>query len=109
MTSIIQFSLLLFSLAATPVLAESPAPEQARIVVPTADLDLGSVSGQRMLDRRLAKAVVEACGTAADFDLAGSNDVRRCRDETIASIDANRDRLVELASRSAPISIVAVR
>ena len=109
MTSIFSFSLLLFTLAATPVLAESPAPEHDRIVVSTADLDLGSISGQRMLDRRLAKAVVEACGSAADFDLAGSNDVRRCRDETTASINANRDRLVEMAGRSAPIAIVAVR
>lgn len=109
MTSIFSFSLLLFTLAATPVLAESPAPVQARIVVPTADLDLGSISGQRTLDRRLAKAVVEACGSAADFDLAGSNDVRRCRDETRTSINANRDQLVELAGRSAPIAIVAVR
>jgi UrcA family protein len=109
MTSIFSFSLLLFTLVAAPVLARSPAPEQARIVVKTADLDLGSVSGQRQLERRLARAIVEACGTAANFDLAGNNDVRRCRDEASASINANRDRLVELASRSAPIAIAAVR
>jgi UrcA family protein len=109
MTSIFSFSLLLFTLAATPVLAESPRPAENRIVVATADLDLGSVSGQRQLDRRLANAVFEACGTAPDFDLAGKNDVRRCRDETTASMKANRDRLVELASRSGPIEIAVVR
>ena len=40
-------------------------------------------------------------------DLAGSNDIRRCRDETSAAIAADRDRLVQLASRSAPIVIAA--
>lgn len=109
MTKFLRRSLLLFALTATPALAESPTPVEGRVVVPVADLDLGSAAGQRRLDRRLAHAVVEACGAAPDFDLAGSNSVRRCRAETMASIKANRDRLVELASRSAPTGIAAVR
>ena len=104
-----KFSSLGFLLAAavaTPALAE-PLPTTGRVVVRTADLDLASSSGQRLLERRLGSAVIEACGAASRVDLAGSNDVRRCRDETRARIAADRERLVELASRSVSIVIAA--
>ncbi len=100
------FTLSLAALVASPALAERP-PAIERAVVRTADLDLASVAGQRLLDRRLAHAVIEVCGAASDADLAGSNDVRRCRDETRARIAAERERVVELASRSATIVIAA--
>lgn len=106
MTYFFRFSLLLAALAATPALAE-PVPAAGRVVVRTADLDLATRVGQRLLDRRLANAVVEACGAASDIDLAGSNDVRRCRDETHARLASDRARLVELASRSLSIVIAA--
>ena len=105
MNKFLRSSLLLAAFVATPALAERPAP--SRVVVSTADLDLTSADGQRRLDRRLAGAVVEACGTASDVDLAGSNAVRRCRVETSARIGTDRDRLVQLASRSATIVIAA--
>ena len=107
MTKFFRFSLLLSAFVAIPALAEPQAPVDGRIIVRTADLDLSSASGQRSLDRRIASAVVEACGTASDVDLAGSNDVRRCRDETKAQIAADRERLVELASRGGSITIAA--
>lgn len=106
MTNYLIPSLLLFALAASPAPA-APAPAAAPVIVRTADLDLASRAGQRLLERRLAKAVVEACGAASDADLAGSNDVRRCRDETRAQIAADRERLIALASRSRPIVIAA--
>ena len=106
MTYFLRSSLLLSAFLATPVLAE-PASATNSVIVRTADLDLASPSGQRLLERRLANAVVDACGAASDADLAGSNAVRRCRDEVSARIAADRARLVELASRSAPIVIAA--
>lgn len=105
MTKFLSLSLLLSILFATPASAELAAPGE--IVVRTADLDLASPSGQRLLERRLASAVIDACGAASTVDLAGGNAVRRCRDETRARIAAERERLVGLASRSAPIVIAA--
>lgn len=107
MTMISTLSLLLSALVATPALAESNAPATSRVVVRTTDLDLSSTSGQRLLDRRLASAVIDACGAASKVDLVGSNAVRRCRDDTRTRIDADRERLVEMASRSGSIVIAA--
>lgn len=109
MTKPFHFSILLFVFAPTAALAAPSGPNAGPIVVATADLDLGSESGRRLLDRRLSRAVIDACGTASVVDLAGGNGVRRCRDQTRAAIAAKRDRLVELASRRAPLSIAAVR
>ena len=106
MTKFLSFSLLLPVFFATQALAE-PASATSSVIVRTADLDLASPSGQRLLQRRLANAVVEACGVASDADLAGSNDVRRCRDETRARIAADRERIANLASASRPIVIAA--
>lgn len=106
MTKLI-LSLLLSALAAAPALAQSEAPAQTRIVVGTADLDLTNAAGQRALDRRLAHAVVEACGAASTVDLAGSNDIRRCRVDISARIAADRDRLVQLASKGSDIVLAS--
>ena len=112
MTKLLNLSLLLSALVSsigvtTPALAQSAAPAQNRIVVTTADLDLASSVGQRTLDRRLANAVLIACGTTSVADLAGSNDIRRCRDETSAAIASDRDRLVRQASKGGDIILAA--
>ena len=107
MTNVIRLSLLLSALVATPALAQSQAPALTRVVVSAADLDLASAAGQRALDRRLAHAVVEACGVTSTVDLTGSNDIRRCRVEIGARIAADRDRLVELASRGSDIVLAS--
>jgi len=106
MTKLLTLSLLLSAAVASPALSQSSQAE-SRVVVTTADLDLASAAGQRSLDRRLASAVTEACGTASVVDLAGQNEVRRCRVETSARIAADRDRLVELASRGGNIILAA--
>ena len=95
---------LLLAFSATPALAEAPAI--ATSVVQTADLDLSSQSGQRALDRRLNQAVNEVCGTASDADIAGKNDVRRCRVETLASLSDERDQRIAAASAQ-PIKVAA--
>ncbi len=105
MAKLIHASLLLAALVATPVIAE-PAPT-SRVIVRVADLNLASAVGQRLLDRRLAHAVIEVCGAASDADLAGSNTVRRCRVETLARVAAERERVVERASKAVPIVIAA--
>lgn len=96
---------------AAPALAEStsPAIELNVSLVRTADLDLGSSDGQRKLDQRLANAAREVCGTASDVDIEGKNDVRKCRDLTIANAKGQRDLALAAAGRDATIAVTASR
>ena len=90
---------------AAPASAE-PAPTNVNIsVVRTADLDLSTKAGQRQLEQRLSQAAREVCGTAADFDLEGKNDVRACRDKVLARAHADRDQLYASAEHSGSITL----
>lgn len=102
------------ALIATAAIGASPAFAQEATVggtntrlVQTADLDLASESGRRTLDRRLALAARDVCGTASDADVEGKNAVRRCRGETLATAKARRDSIV--AQRGAVIAVAASR
>jgi len=101
MTKIFFATLLAFT--ATPAFAE---PVIASATVQTADLDLSSQAGQQALNHRLTQAVKEVCGTASDVDIAGKNEVRRCRVETLAALSAERDQRIASASGS-PIKVAA--
>lgn len=96
---------------AAPALAEAPGPASDINVslVRTADLNLGSAEGQRKLDRRLVKAVREVCGIASDADVEGKNDVRKCRDETLAKARGQRDAVLAEAEGEALIAVTATR
>ena len=102
MTKIFLATLLAFT--ATPALAEPPAI--AISTVQTADLDLSSQAGQRALDHRLSLAVKEVCGTASDVDVAGKNDVRHCRADTLGKVASERDQRIAAASNQ-PIEVAA--
>ncbi len=102
MTKIFLATLLAFT--ATPALAEQPAI--ATSTVQTADLDLSTTKGQQALDLRLSQAVKEVCGTASDADIAGKNEVRRCRAETLARFASERDQRIAAAS-SQPIEVAS--
>ena len=95
---------------ATPALAEATAPTSVNVsLVRTADLDLASSHGQRQLDQRLANAAREVCGTASDVDIEGKNEVRKCRDDTLAQAKGQRDAVLAAAEHGAFISITAAR
>ena len=98
------FIAILLAATAAPVLAEPPAPVSS--TVQTADLDLSSAKGQQLLDRRLSRAVKQVCGTASSADLAGQNEVRRCRVDTLASLSDEREQRIAAAS-SKPIQVAA--
>jgi len=70
----------------------SPAMAQDSSVrtVSYGDLDLSSGAGRLQLDRRINSAVRSACGRAWPIDLGAVEAVRRCRTETLASVDADR-------------------
>lgn len=101
MTKIFIATLLAFT--AAPAIAE---PVTAVSTVQTADLDLSTAKGQRALDLRLGQAVKDVCGTASDADIAGKNEVRRCRSETLARVASERDQRIARAS-SQPIEVAA--
>jgi UrcA family protein len=102
MTKIFLATLLAFT--ATPALAEQPV--MVSTTVQTADLDLSSAAGQQALNHRLAVAAKAVCGTAWDIDVAGKNDMRRCRAETLAKLAAERDQRIASVS-SQPIEVAA--
>ncbi len=110
MRNIALFALALIASAATitPAAGQAAEPEMVTSIVATADLDLTTVDGQRALDRRIVRAAREVCGTASDADLAGKNDVRQCRAETIAKAGLQREQL--LAARSgSPVLVASAR
>ena len=93
------------AIKAAPAFAEPVNLDVNTSIVRTADLDLSTKAGQRVLDHRLVQAASDVCGTAADVDLAGQNKVRACRQSVLA--DA-RARGQQLASSGTAI-IVASR
>jgi UrcA family protein len=102
MTKIFLATLLAFT--ATPALAEPPVTVST--TVQTADLDLSSPAGQQVLNHRLALAAKAVCGTASDIDVAGKNDVRHCRADTLAKLAGERDQRIASASNQ-PIEVAA--
>ena len=92
-----------------PALAE-PVPANVNVsVVRAADLDLSTGAGLHQLDQRLIVAAREVCGTASDADLAGKNQVRRCRDEVLARAHDRRDALLASARPGESIAVTAAR
>ena len=79
--------------------AANPAQAETR-TVRYADLDLTSPAGQAALDRRLENAVRQVCGDPYPIDLQTVNEVSRCRRETRANIQAQRNDALAQAQNS---------
>ena len=95
---------------AAPALAQTNGQSDIAVsLVRTSDLNLGSAAGQRQLDLRLVHAVREVCGTASDSDLDGKNEVRKCRDETLAKAQAQKTSVMAAAGQGATIAVTASR
>lgn len=104
--------LILAALAAVSIgqpVSAQPSPAKQSVAVAHRDLDLRTEAGTRALDRRIWRAVVEVCGSAPDFDIAGKNDVRECRRDTRALAAAQADVVVASASRGQAIQVSAIR
>lgn len=99
------------AIASAATIAPTVAAEPVTVtsIVRTADLDLASPVGQRELDKRIAKAAREVCGSASIVDLEGSNDVRACRKATIAEAAAQREQLLAAARSGPPILVASAR
>lgn len=104
--------LILAALAAVSIgqpASAQTASANPSVAVAHKDLDLRTEAGTKALDRRIWRAVVEVCGTAADFDIAGKNDVRQCRRDTKAVASAQADVVVASASRDQLIQVSSIR
>ncbi len=103
-------TLILAALAATslvqPVFAE---PVTQTIVVEHKDLDLDTQQGAKTLQHRVWRAVVAVCGTTSEFDIAGKNDIRQCRRDTLQVASAKADLVIADASRSQTIQVSLAR
>ena len=78
---------LLFT-APAAVARETPAGPTVRVT--TADLDLTTAAGRKMLDRRISKAIEQACPDADLAPQVGMLPMDRCRQ--IVAADARRQR-----------------
>lgn len=97
-------------LKAVPALAQTKGQGEIAVsLVRTSDLNLGTAAGQKQLDLRLAHAALEVCGTASDVDVEGKNDVRKCRNETLASAQAQKSSVLAAAGHGATIAVTASR
>jgi|KBSSwiStaDraftv2_1062776.scaffolds.fasta_scaffold99336_3 UrcA family protein len=81
-------------LTGSPTVAQPAAQATNTLIVRTADLDLSTLAGRSALDHRLVNAAIEACGNAADVDLAGHNAVRHCRHDVLAEARAKADQAI---------------
>ena len=104
--------LMLAALVAAPALApaaaQSPVPDRSQ-VVSYADLDLGRAGDVRKLDRRIALAVKQVCGTASDADPSGKNEVQRCRTQTAQRVADARGRALASAGQPTQVALAAER
>jgi UrcA family protein len=105
----VSFLITAVAIKGVPAVAEPVSPAINVSLVHTADLDLSSPHGQRALDARLAHAANEVCGTASDADLAGKNDVYKCRNDVLANVRNQRGQLLAAAGRGAQIAIASAR
>jgi UrcA family protein len=78
--------------AANPAHAESGTRS-----VSFADLDLNSPTGQAVLDRRIANAIRQVCGRPYPIDLQSRHDAARCRSQTLADVQAQRNDVLAQA------------
>jgi len=98
------------AIKAAPALAEPSSAETRTYVsyVQTSDLNLSSEGGRRVLDRRLAQAAREVCGTPSGADLAGLNEARACRADAVARATVQSQNVLA-AKRGAVVAITASR
>jgi UrcA family protein len=95
-TKMTTLALIACSLLPVAASAEAPRVESSRQVA-YSDLDLASTAGRDHLDKRIALAVRQVCGSIDPRALSQVADIRRCRRE--AANTAARGRELALSTR----------
>lgn len=91
------------ALAATPAVAETRSVE-----IRYAGIDLTAPAGVAELDRRIAGAVRQICGTAAG-DLLARQQVRNCRAEAFGSVGRQKNAAIAAAQTQRQMQVLASR
>ena len=103
-------TLILAALAATSLVQPAFAePVTQTVVVQHSDLNLGTRDGAKTLQYRVWRAVVAVCGTTSEFDIAGKNDIRQCRRDTMQIASAKADVAIAGASQDEPLRVASIR
>ncbi len=92
------------ALAAAMLTAPATASDGEKrrdVRISVADLDLGTAEGVAALDKRLAQAVVKACGSAHYLEPEALKEVDRCRAAAAQRAMATRNALLRLDSGGA--------
>ncbi len=76
--------------AAVPALAQT----EASVEIFYGDLDLADLRGRDILDRRIANAAAQLCGSFRSIEMDWAAAVRACRSETIALTAPQRNAAV---------------
>ena len=97
--------------ASTIAVPSAAAADQVRRDVPVeyADLDLSTRVGMVTLDRRLRRAVADACGSAHHFDIEQQQDLARCLAAARERAEAARSVILARARAIAPPPALAAR
>ena len=90
---------------AVPAFAEDAGGTNVSIVR-TADLDLSTTAGRRLLDQRIAVAARAVCAGASTSDLKAVNAADDCREDVAAKARAMVENRLAAGDRG-PISIAA--
>jgi UrcA family protein len=81
------------ALTLTPAKAHATEDVIRSVNVSYADLDLRSSAGQRAMQQRIRIAIDRVCGPALNTDLAGANEIRRCRSELKERVAGMMDQI----------------
>lgn len=106
--------LILAALAAVPLSQPAFAEPVTQTVVVEhvtveyRDLDLATTVGAKSLQHRVWRAVVAVCGTTSDFDVAGKNDIRQCRRDTLQVASARADQVIAGVARNEPVRVASI-
>ena len=93
--------------ALLPLASVSAEPPPRSLAVGYGDLDIVSAEGRAKLERRVQRAADEVCGGASDLDLAGQNEMRRCRTETAAIALAKAEAHAQAISNGRTVRVAA--
>ena len=82
---------------ATPAMADTTLLT-SQVSVSTTNLDLGTLHGRQMLERRISAAISTMCGAPVFGDRAEADLLRACRDEARAAVQPQVKAVVSRAN-----------
>jgi UrcA family protein len=99
-----------FAAVAFPQLSQAQSVRcPMAVTVSSAGLDLGTRTGERLLDLRILHAASRLCGTPSSADLRGRVTYKHCRAEVRRNVALERDRIIASARARAGVEVAAMQ